>query len=254
MSSREDRDSAAGDNPAANRTVVVVGSGSSLGRSIVKVLAPAYGRVVCTYHSSEPGPDDKQDGVFHHRVDVSDPASVKEFFGSLGPLYGDPYAVVFVAGVLIEKPLMFLSVEDWKRSLDVNLTGAYACLHAASRGMMVGGAGRFVLVGSIAGRLGTLGQSAYAASKAGLEALARVVAVELGRYGVTVNVVAPGAIDSGMFHKVADKAVAKIVGRIPSRRLGMASEVAATVQFLLTDEASFINGQTIVVDGGMSIS
>lgn len=236
---------------AAARTIVVVGASSSLGQGIVRALAAPRATIICTHNTSAPT---EADHVPHHRLDITDQPSVAAFFETIEKQHGAPHAVVVIAGVLIERPIMLLSVEEWRRVLDVNLSGSFACLQAASRAMMVRGSGRLVFVGSVAGRLGTPGQSAYAASKAGLEALARVAAVELGRYGITVNVVAPGAIDSGMFRKVADKAVSRILQRIPSRRLGVAEEVAATVRFLLSDEAAFINGQTIVVDGGLSIS
>ena len=153
-----------------------------------------------------------------------------------------------------EAPIALLPDDAWAEVINVNLTGAFACLRAVARPMMVGEGGRIVLLGSVSGRIGIPGQAAYAASKAGLEALARVAAAEFGRYGITCNVVAPGAIDAGMFRTVADLAVTRVVTRTSLRRLGTVQEVASVVRFLLASDAAYLTGQTVVIDGGLSAS
>jgi 3-oxoacyl-[acyl-carrier protein] reductase len=187
-------------------------------------------------------------------LDVTDHKSVWDFFQHIETVFGPPFGLVYVAGCLREAPIALLPFEVWSEVINVNLTGAFVCLRSAARPMMVGQGGRVVLLGSVSARVGIPGQAAYAATKAGLEALARVAAVEFGRFGITCNVVAPGAIDAGMFRSVADSAVDKVVKRTSLRRLGTVQEVAGVVRFLLTTDVTYITGQTVVIDGGLSAS
>lgn len=238
---------------AQTKTVVVIGAGGEIGAAIATALETAGLRVVRTYRTLPASAINDEPGL-QHTLDVTDPASIKRVSQAVEQRFGALFGMVYVAGNTREKPIALLELDDWKQVIEINLTGAFSCLQAVARPMMVSGAGRIVLVGSVSAQLGTPGQAAYAASKAGLEALARVAAVELGRYGVTCNVVAPGAIDSGLFRAVAEQAVTKIVQRTALRRLGTPLEVAGAVRFLLSAEAAYISGQTLVVDGGLLAS
>jgi len=234
-------------------TVAVIGASGGLGAAIAAALEEAGLRVVRTYRTLPASALDDEPGL-HHALDVTDAGSIAAFARAVEARFGALTGLVYVAGSTREKPLALLQQEEWNGVLDVNLSGAFGCVRALARPMMVQGGGRIVLVGSVSAQIGTPGQAAYAASKAGLEALARVAAVELGRYGLTCNVVAPGAIDSGMFRSVAERAVTNIVRRTALRRLGTPREVAGVVRFLLGPDASYISGQTIVVDGGLLAS
>lgn len=236
-------------------TVVVVGGGSEIGAAISLGLASDGFRVLTTHRKV---PADRAAGEAGPRtaypLDVTDRQAVRDFFRHVETEFGPPFGLVYVAGCARESPIALLSDDAWDEVLDVNLTGAFICLRAVSRPMMVGGDGRIVLVGSVSSSVGIPGQAAYAASKAGLEALARVASAEFGREGVACNVVAPGAIDSGIFRTVADAAVHRIMRRIPLRRLGTPAEVAAVVRFLFGPDAGYITGQTLTIDGGILAS
>lgn len=234
-------------------TVAVIGAGGEIGAAIASTLEAAGLRVVRTYRTPPAAVMNDEPGL-HHALDVTDPGSIKRVSLAVEERFGPLFGMIYVAGSTKETPIMLLEHDDWKKVIEVNLTGAFSCLQAVARPMMVNGVGRIVLVGSVSAHIGTPDQAAYAASKAGLEALARVAAIELGRYGVTCNVVAPGAIDSGLFRAVAEQAVTKIVQRTALRRLGTPYEVAGAVRYLLSAEAAYITGQTIVVDGGLRAS
>lgn len=236
-------------------TVVVIGAGGEIGAAISQALEKDGFRVITT-HRNPPAicPTDEQGRRITYSLDVTDHKGVFDFFREVEMAFGAPFGVIYVAGCTREAPITLLSVDDWEKVMDVNLTGAFVCLRAVGRSMMVSGRGRIVLIGSVSARIGIPGQAAYAASKAGLQALAQVAAVEYGRFNISCNVVAPGAIDSGIFHTVADAAVLKVLKRTTLRRLGTNAEIASVVRFLLASDAAYITGQTIVVDGGLSVS
>ena len=164
-------------------TVAVVGAGGEIGAAIAAALEEMAFRVVRTYRALPPSALKDEPGL-HYALDVTDPGNIATVMQSMEKRYGSLYGMVYVAGCTQERPITLLQDEDWKQVIDVNLTGAFSCLRAVTRPMMVRGEGRVVLVGSVSSRIGTPGQAAYAASKAGLEALARVAAGEVGRYAV----------------------------------------------------------------------
>jgi 3-oxoacyl-[acyl-carrier protein] reductase len=251
------RGQATTDNGADRRAIVIVGASGEVGRAVADALCAddhaltltgRHAAVVSHLGADAPGPVAER---WQH-ADVTDPDSVNRLIDDTIRVQGPPYALVYCAGVVRDMPLSLTTNEAWSAVIETNLTGAFNCLRAVSRPMMLAGRGRVVLIGSVAGRCGAPGQSSYSASKAGLEGLCRVAAVELARYRITCNVVAPGPLESAMFKDVGHEIVSRTVGVTPLRRLGTTADVGGVVRFLLGDGAAFITGQTIVVDGGIS--
>nr|MBC8426248.1 3-oxoacyl-ACP reductase FabG [bacterium] len=172
---------------------------------------------------------------------------VKEATEALGPIYG----VVNNAGITRDGLLVRMQPEAWQQVLDVNLTGTFYFTKAVSPLMMRQKIGRIVNIASVIGLSGNAGQANYAASKAGVIAMTKSVAKELGGRAITCNAVAPGFIATDMTHDLPEQVKKDMLKSIPLKRLGAAEDVAAAVAFLLSEDAAYITGQTIVVDGGM---
>jgi 3-oxoacyl-[acyl-carrier protein] reductase len=157
------------------------------------------------------------------------------------------------AGIARDALMLRLKDEDWDRVLDVNLKGAFLTIRTVGRSMMKARKGRIVNVSSIVGIGGAAGQTNYAASKAGLIGLTKAVAKELGGRGVTCNAVAPGFIETDMTAELPEEMRAGVVDRAPLKRLGTPEDIAGAVLFLASDEAAYVTGQTLVVDGGLTL-
>ena len=188
------------------------------------------------------------------KLDVTEPAACDTVVQDVAKRFSNRFHLIICCGVLADKPMTLVTPEEWRHVISVNLDGPFYLLRSAFRSLAVGGVGRVVLLGSLSGRFGFPGQAAYASSKAGLEALCRVAAVELGRFGVTCNVVAPGALAAGMAGEISPEAQSFIKSRTPTRCIGTADQVASSVSYLLSPEAGHITGQTLHVDGGFSIA
>jgi NAD(P)-dependent dehydrogenase (short-subunit alcohol dehydrogenase family) len=188
-------------------------------------------------------------------VDVRDADAVDAALGEaeahVGPLTG----AVHAAGTARVTPLLEISPKEWKLVLDVNLTGAWNVLSAVARRFDAGGGGAFVAVSSIDGNRPVAGLAHYCASKAGLESLVRVAALELGPAGIRVNAVAPGVVATPLMDPLLSRSDIRndFLEHIPLGRVGDAVEIASAVAFLLSDEARYVTGHTLVVDGGMSL-
>jgi 2-hydroxycyclohexanecarboxyl-CoA dehydrogenase len=183
------------------------------------------------------------------RLDVTDHDAVTEVFASTGPFD----IVVNNAGVDDFGWFTDTSPERWRRVLDVNLTGVLSCTHAALPAMQQAGWGRIISISSEAGRIGAKGNAVYAAAKGGVIAFTKSLARENGRYGITVNAVAPGPIDTSLLREMGDHAIDVITASTQLGRLGTPDEVAAAVAFLAGDDASYITGETLCVSGGMGL-
>jgi 3-oxoacyl-[acyl-carrier protein] reductase len=201
-----------------------------------------------TSRSGEPVP-----GLATVTCDVRDAGSVDEAFKKVEADQGPVEILVANAGITQDQLLALLSEDAFTSVLDTNLTGAYRVAKRAVRPMMRGRHGRLIFISSVVGLLGSAGQANYAAAKAGLVGLARSLARELGSRNITANVVAPGFVDTDMTASLPEERKAAILASVPLGRLASAEEVAGVVAFLASDEAGYITGAVIPVDGGLGM-
>jgi 3-oxoacyl-[acyl-carrier protein] reductase len=230
------------------RSVLVTGGNRGIGLAIARAFAEAGDTVTITHRSGDP-----PDGLAGVRCDVTDPSSVAEAFFAVEERQGPVEVLVANAGVTRDTLLLRMSDDDFSAVVDTNLIGAFRVLRHAARGMLRARKGRIVLIGSVVGLLGSPGQANYAATKAGLVGMARSIARELGSRGITVNVVAPGFVESDMTAQLTDERRAEILAGIPLGRYASADEVAKVVRWIASDEAAYITGAVIPVDGGLGM-
>jgi len=231
------------------RTVLVTGGNRGIGLAIAQGFAAAGDRVAVTHRSGEP-----PEGLTGVRCDVTDSASVDAAFTEAEEKLGGPIEVLVAnAGVTKDGLLMRMSDDDWDTVIDTNLAGAFRCARRASKGMIRLRRGRIILISSVVGLYGGPGQANYAASKAGLVGLARSITRELGGRGITANVVAPGFIDTDMTSALPEDTRKTYQAAIPAGRFASPDEVAAAVRFLAGDDAAYISGAVIPVDGGLGM-
>ena len=233
----------------APRVVLVTGGSRGIGLACARRFAALGDHVAVTYHSSPP-----PDGLFGVQCDVTDTAQVDAAFTAVEAEFGGPVEVlVSTAGVTRDGLLLRMSVDDFASVIDANLTASYRVTKRAARRMLKVRKGRIVLMSSVVGLLGAAGQANYAASKAGLVGLARSLARELGSRGITVNVVAPGPVETDMTAALGDERMAAIVAAVPLERAATADEIAGVVAFLASSDAAYITGAVIPVDGGLGM-
>jgi 3-oxoacyl-[acyl-carrier protein] reductase len=185
------------------------------------------------------------------QLDIASPESVTELFAQVSDLASAPLILVNNAGITKDNLLMRMSESEWSEVLDTNLSGAFRVTKPVLRGMLKARWGRVINVGSVVGRLGNPGQGNYVASKAGLEGFTRSLAMEVASRGVTVNAVAPGFIVTDMTEALTQDQTAAMLEGIPLGRMGEATEIAAAVSFLCSEQAGYITGQTLQVNGGL---
>ena len=231
-----------------SRSVLVTGGNRGIGLAIARTFAAAGDAVTITYRSGEP-----PDGLPGVRCDVTDAASVDAAFAEVEQRQGPVEVLVANAGITKDTLVLRMSEDEFTSVLDTNLTGTFRVVRRAARGMLRARSGRVILIGSVVGLLGSPGQVNYAASKAGLVGLARSLARELGSRGITANVVAPGFVESDMTAEMTEDRRAEILSGIPLGRYAHADEVAAAVRWLASDEAAYITGAVIPVDGGLGM-
>jgi len=230
------------------RTVLVTGGNRGIGRAVA-VRLHADGHRVAVTHRGSGAPE----GLFGVECDVTDPDSVDAAFTAVEAEFGPVEVVVSNAGTTDHTLLMRMKDEQFTSVLDANLAGAFRVAKRASRGMLRARFGRLIFIGSVVGQSGTAGQVNYASSKAGLVGMARSLTRELGSRSITANVVAPGFIDTDMTAGLDDKTREQAVAAIPLARTGSPEDVAGVVSFLAGDDAGYISGAVIPVDGGMGM-
>ena len=230
------------------RTVLVTGGNRGIGRSIAEEFVAQGHRVAVTVRSGE-GPA----GTLSVVADVTDAASLDAAFAEIEEKLGPVEVLVANAGITRDTLLMRMSDEDFELVLDTNLTGAFRVLKRATKGMMKAKFGRVILVGSVVGLLGSAGQVNYSAAKSGLIGMARSLTRELGGRGITANVVAPGFIDTDMTAALPEEQQAEYKRKIPAGRFAHPQEVAKVVAWLASEDASYISGAVIPVDGGLGM-
>ncbi len=226
----------------------MTGGSKGIGYGIAARLARAGHRVAATYRSGE-----VPNGVLGVQCDVTDPAQVEAAFAQVESSLGNVEVVIANAGITRDTLLMRMSDEDWDAVIATNLTGAFRVARRAARPMMRGRFGRIILISSVVGLLGSAGQVNYAASKSGLVGMARSLARELGSRGITANVVAPGFIETDMTAALSEDQIKSYNDQIPLKRLGSVDDIAATIEFLVSDAAGYITGALIPVDGGLGM-
>ena len=230
------------------RSVLVTGGNRGIGLAIAQDLA-AQGHKVAVTHRGSGAPE----GLFGVRADVTDAAQIDAAFTLVEEHQGPVEVLVSNAGMTDDTLLMRMSEDQFTRVVDANLTGAYRVAKRASRGMLRGKWGRFIFVSSVVGLMGAAGQVNYAASKAGLVGLARSLARELGSRNITANVVAPGFVTTDMTENLPEAVRAKALENIPAGRYADPADIAAAVRFLASEEAGYVNGAVLPVDGGLGM-
>lgn len=240
-------------------TALVTGASRGIGRGIAVRLAEEGYDVAFCFRSGKEAADETREAVeragarcFHDRCDVTDIADVKAFVSNAEAALGPVEVLVNNAGITRDNPLVLMPPEDWNDVIGTNLTGTYNFSHCVAFGQLKRRSGVIVNVSSVAGVYGNATQSNYAASKAGVNILTRSLSRELGPYGIRVNAVAPGFIETDMTGHLSEKVRKKALATIPLRDFGAVSHVADLVSFLVSDKASYITGQIVQVDGGFS--
>ena len=230
------------------RSVLVTGGNRGIGLAIARRLAEGGDSVTVTSRSGDP-----VDGLAVVQCDVRDAISVDMAFSAAEAAQGPVEVVVANAGITKDQLLALMSVDDFAAVLDTNLAGAYRTAKRAVRGMMRMRRGRLIFISSVVGLYGSAGQANYAASKAGLVGLARSLARELGSRNITSNVIAPGFVESDMTASLTSERRKTILAAVPLGRFAAAEEVAGVAQFLAGDDAAYVTGAVIPVDGGLGM-
>ena len=242
------------------RVAVVTGGGRGIGRAIAARLAEEGANVAISYRSNDAAAEETAQKVRDagaaceiFRGDVASPEDVRALFAGVSDAFGRVDILVNNAGITRDNLMMRMKEDEFDEVLRTNLKGTYLCTRAALRPMIRARWGRIVNVGSVVGLVGNAGQANYAASKAGIIGFTKSVAREVAQRGITVNAVAPGYVETELTGGLPGGVKEQILARVPSGRFGEPEEVAEVVAFLSGEGAGYITGQTIAVDGGMTM-
>ncbi|MCZ6461779.1 MAG: 3-oxoacyl-[acyl-carrier-protein] reductase [Actinobacteria bacterium] len=243
-----------------SRVALVTGGSRGIGRAIAQLLATQGHRVAVNYTANEVAADAAVEAIaaaggsaIAVQADVGDPDSVTAMFAMIDERLGSVEILVNNAGITRDALVLRMGIEAWDEVIETNLRSVYLVSKAALRGMVRARWGRIVSISSVSGVAGNPGQANYAASKAGIIGFTKSVAREVGSRGITVNAVAPGFIKTDMTDALGDEITTAVRERIALGRLGQPEEVAAAVGYLASDDASYVTGHTLVVDGGIAL-
>lgn len=242
------------------KVALVTGASRGIGRAIAVTLAEAGADVVVNYSGSEEAAKKTASLVEGFgrrallvRADVSDASQVEEMVKQTIDAFGRVDILVNNAGITRDNLLMRMKEEEFDAVIATNLKGVFNCMKAVSRPMMKQKIGRIINISSVVATLGNAGQANYVAAKAGVEGLTRSAARELASRNITVNAVAPGFIVTDMTDKLGTETKEQLLSQIPLAKLGQPEDVAKAVRFLASDDAAYVTGQTLHIDGGMSM-
>ncbi len=244
----------------SGKVAIVTGSSRGIGRAIALELAAQGANIVVNYQAKASAAEEVVARIRERgaqavaiQADVSRSGEAERLVQGALEAFGTVDILVANAGIARDNLFLRMSEEEWDAVLNTNLKGAFFCAKAVQRVLLKKRAGRIILMGSVVGLAGNVGQANYAAAKAGLIGFGRTLAKELGSRGITVNIVAPGFIQTDMTAALGEEIIAKAKERIALGRLGQPEDVAALVAFLASDAAGYITGQVIGVDGGLSL-
>jgi 3-oxoacyl-[acyl-carrier protein] reductase len=240
----------------SGKVAIVTGASRGIGRGVTAMLASRGAHIVATARGENAAETVAQIQGAGHRaeaavLEVTDAASIDALIGAVLQRHGRIDILVNNAGVTRDQLMLRMKRDDWDQVIATNLTASFALSQAAIKPMLKQRAGRIINISSVVGQTGNAGQVNYAASKAGLIGFSKALARELASRNITVNVVAPGLIETDMTKAITEKAHGDWTAQIPLGRLGTTADVAAAVCFLASDEASYITGQVVAVNGGM---
>lgn len=238
----------------SGKIALVTGASRGIGKAIAEKLVACGATVIGTATSAQGAEAISQYLGANGKgfaLNVTDEKSIESTLDAIKAQYGDIDILVNNAGITRDNLLMRMKEEEWQDIIDTNLTSVFRLSKALMRTMMKNRYGRIITVGSVVGTMGNAGQANYAAAKAGLIGFSKSLAREIASRGITVNVVAPGFIETDMTRALSDDQRSAILTQVPANRLGEATEIASAVAFLASDEASYITGETLHVNGGM---
>ena len=239
----------------SRKIVLVTGASRGIGKAIAKRFADE-GHFVNGTATSKKGAEAigdylSESGGIGRILDVCNHEDIDKLFEEIDSVYGGINVLVNNAGITKDGLLMRMKDEDWASVIDTNLTAVYRMSRRAVRGMMKARQGRIINITSVVGQMGNAGQANYAATKAGVEGFSRALAREIGSRGVTVNCVAPGFVETDMTEALDERLVNSMLDAVPIGRMAQPEEIAAAVSFLASDDASYITGAVLAVNGGM---
>ena len=243
-------------NLLKNKVCIITGGGRGIGKSTAETFLEQGARVIIAEFDNETGQETENelgDQFSFIKADVSDLNSVKDLMNAVKDEYGRIDVLVNNAGILMDQTLEKMDEEQFDKVIKVNLRGVFLCTKYAAEVMREQGSGVILNASSVVGRYGNFGQSNYVAAKAGLEGMTKVWARELGKHGIRVNAVAPGFIETSMTAKMPEKIIKLMGDKVPLKKWGQPENVADLYCFLASDEASYISGTVLPVDGGVVV-
>ncbi len=243
-----------------DRVALVTGGTRGIGAAITEMLAASGAAVAAGYNRGKESAEkfqkqmaDKGATISIHQGRVDDADDCTRVVKEVLHQFGRVDFLVNNAGITVDKTVRKMTIDDWHQVLNVNLSGAFQMTKAVLEHMIERGSGRIVNISSVIGETGNIGQANYAASKAGLFGFTKSLAREMAQRGITVNCVSPGFIETEMVAAIPEATLAKVVEKIPQRRLGKPEEVARVVRFLLEDDSSYITGAEYSINGGLDM-